>query len=308
MKIIFMGTPDFAVPCLERVVQSGHDVCAVYTNPDKPKGRGYELSQSPVKQKALQYDIKVVQPKTLRAPDVQKDIANFQPDVIVVVAYGKILPKAVLDIPKYGCINVHGSLLPKYRGAAPIQWSVINGEEVTGITTMYMNEGLDTGDILLQAETPIGEDETSEELFDRLCLIGADLLVETLSKLQDGKLKSTKQNDDLATYAPMLDKSMSKIDWTKSAQDVHNLVRGLNSWPGAVTTFDGKTLKVHRTKVREGYNGKPGQICDTENAIVMCNDITVELVEVQPVGKKRMSGKDFLRGKRLDKSKDYFFE
>ncbi len=308
MKIIFMGTPDFAVPCLEKVIQSGHDVCAVYTNPDKPKGRGYELSQSPVKQKALQYNIKVVQPKTLKNVDVQNEIANFQPDVIVVVAYGKILPKAVLDIPKYGCINVHGSLLPKYRGAAPIQWSVINGEEVTGITTMYMNEGLDTGDILLQAKTSIDPDETSEELFDRLCIMGADLLEETLCKLQKGKLKSIKQSDQLATYAPMLDKSMSKIDWTRSAQDIHNLVRGLNSWPGAVTTFDGKTVKVHRTKVCEGYKGEPGQLCDMDNGIVMCGDAAVELIEVQPVGKKRMSGKDFLRGKRLDKNRAYFFE
>lgn len=308
MKIIFMGTPDFAVPCLEKVVQSRHDVCAVYTNPDKPKGRGYELAQSPVKQKALQYNIPVVQPKTLKNVDVQKEIVDFRPDVIVVVAYGKILPKAVLDIPKYGCINVHGSLLPKYRGAAPIQWSVINGEEVTGVTTMYMNEGLDTGDILLQEKTSIGSDETSKELFDRLCIMGADLLDKTLSKLQDGKLKSTKQNDEFATYAPMLDKSISKIDWTRSARDVHNLVRGLNSWPGAVTTFDGKTLKIHRTKVCRGYKGEPGQLCDTDNGIVMCADAAVELIEVQPVGKKKMSGKDFLRGKRLDKCKEYVFE
>lgn len=307
MKVVFMGTPDFAVPCLEKLYEKCYNICAVFTNPDKPKGRKQELSQSPVKKKALNLGLDVFQPGTLKSKSVQKIVEDLAPDVIVVVAYGKILPKSILEVPSRGCINVHGSLLPKYRGAAPIQWSVINGDDVTGITTMYMNEGLDTGDIILQKSLKIGPDETSGELFDRLCGVGADLLVETMDMIESGSITRTKQIDELSSYAPMLDKSMSKIDFNKSSIKVHNLVRGLNPWPGALATFDGKVLKVHKTQVVNGYKGAPGSIVDEKNAIVMCADNTaIKLLQVQPAGKKLMSGEDFIRGQNKKNMKDFF--
>lgn len=300
LKIIFMGTPDFAVPCLEKIYSDNHDVCAAFTNPDRPKGRGYKLVCSPVKVKALELGIKVFQPESLRDQDVVKTISNLNPDVIVVVAYGKILPESILSIPKYGCVNVHASLLPKYRGAAPIQWSIINGENLTGVTTMFMDKGLDTGDIIQQREVKIDPDETSGELFSRLCFMGADLLLETLDLIKSGNAIRTKQDESKATYSKILNKSFSNIDWSKSAVEIHNLVRGLNPWPGALTIAGGKKLKIHKTKVclSSSTSKKPaGSIESYDPVYVVCGDSRLlELVEVQYEGKKRMSAVDFFRG------------
>ncbi len=298
MRIIFMGTPEFAVPCLQSILDAGHDVCAVFTQPDKPKGRGYTLTPPPVKELALKYDISVFQPKTLRTAEAAETIRGLNPDVIVVVAYGKLLPKEILDIPPYGCINVHASLLPKYRGAAPIQWSVLNGEKVTGVTTMYMAEGLDTGDMLLTEQTEIGPDETSGELHDRLSLLGAGLIVKTLQSVKDGTIKRIPQTEEGTCYASMLTKELSHIDWNKTAGEVHNLVRGLSPWPTASTIFHDKILKVHRTKIINGYSGQAGEIVQAGGLFVVCcgQGTAVELTEVQYEGGKRMSGKDFLRG------------
>jgi methionyl-tRNA formyltransferase len=303
MRIIFMGTPDFAVPCLKNLIDAGHDVCAAFTQPDKPKGRGYTLTPPPVKELALKYNIEVFQPKTLRTAEAAETIQRLNPDVIVVVAYGKILPKDILDIPRFGCINVHGSLLPKYRGAAPIQWSVINGDKVTGVTTMYMAEGLDTGDMLLTERTEIGEEETSGELYDRLSLIGAELIVKTLKEVESGTVKRTPQTEENTCYASMLTKDLSQVDWKKSAGTIHNLVRGLSPWPVASTSYRNKLLKIHKAKRVDGFVGTPGQIIDANGLFVVCcgEKSALELVEVQYEGGKRMSGKDFLRGHPADK-------
>jgi len=302
MRIIFMGTPEFAVPCLKSLLDAGHDVCAVFTQPDKPKGRGYALTPPPVKELAVQHGIEVFQPTTLRTAEAAETVRGLNPEVIVVVAYGKILPKAILDIPALGCINVHASLLPKYRGAAPIQWSVINGEKVTGVTTMYMAEGLDTGDMLLTDKTEIGPDETSGELHDRLSLMGAQLIVKTLHAVENGTAKRIPQTDENTCYASMLSKELSRIDWSKQANEIHNLIRGLSPWPTASTIYNDKILKVHRSKIVDGYTGNAGQIADlTGSFIVCCGEGTaIELVEVQYEGGKRMGGKDFLRGHPAD--------
>nr|WP_319488063.1 methionyl-tRNA formyltransferase [uncultured Caproiciproducens sp.] len=298
MRIVFMGTPDFAVPCLKRLIDAGHDLCAVFTQPDKPKGRGYALTPSPVKVLAAEKNITVFQPKTLRTEEAAETIRNLKPDVIVVVAYGKILPKEVLDIPPFGCINVHASLLPKYRGAAPIQWSVINGDKVTGVTTMFMSEGLDTGDMLLTAQTEIDSEETSGELHERLSLMGAELIVQTLQKVEDGSIERIPQSDENTCYASMLTKELARIDWSKSANEIHNLVRGLSPWPVAYTIYHNKLLKIHKTMAVNGYKGNAGEIANTDGMfVVFCGEKTaLELMEVQYEGGKRMSGKDFLRG------------
>lgn len=298
MRIIFMGTPDFAVPSLQSIIDAGHDVCAVFTQPDKPKGRGYTLTPSEVKRLALHYDIEVFQPKTLRTADAAEIIRKLTPDVIVVVAYGKILPKEILDIPKFGCVNVHASLLPKYRGAAPIQWAVINGEKITGVTTMYMAEGIDTGDIIEQVETEIGPDETAGELHDRLSVLGAGLLVQTLAKLQTGTAVRTPQTEENTCYASILTKELSSIQWDQSDGSIHNLVRGLSPWPTASTYYRGKLLKIHKTRIVAGYKGQPGEVINADGSFIVCcgNHTAVELLEVQYEGGKRMSGKDFLRG------------
>lgn len=301
MKVVFMGTPAFAVECLEKIILAGHEVVAVLTQQDKPKGRGYELSQSAVKVCALNHGIRVIQPKTLRNQETFDLLKQINPEVIVVVAYGKILPKNILSLPKYGCINVHASLLPKYRGAAPIQWSIINGEEKTGVTTMYMDEGLDTGDMILKDETSIQGDETSKDLFERLSIMGANLIVKTLEEIEKGSAIRIKQDDSLATYACLIDKSMSKIDWSKNAYTIHNLVRGLNPWPGALTILNDKILKIHKTKVVEDVNGTMGQLKSLNPCIVCCGDNTaIELLEVQFEGKKRMPAVDFFRGQRIE--------
>ena len=301
MKIIFMGTPDFAVPCLESLIKSEDEVVAVFTRPDKKKGRNYALSSPPIKELALKYGIKVFQPENLKNIDTTKLITELNPDLIVVVAYGKILPKEVLKIPALGCINVHGSLLPKYRGAAPIQWAIINGEKTTGVTTMYMDAGLDTGDIILKSETQVGVGETSGELFDRLSIIGAELLSRTLNMIKSGKIRREKQIDKDVSYAPMLDKSAAKINWNYSAEKIHNLVRGLNPWPIARTVIDGKGLKIYKTKVYKTMCGRPGEVKSFEPFVVACgNNSSIEILELQLESKKRMSSKDFLRGYRLN--------
>ncbi len=301
MRVVFMGTPDFAVPSLQKLLDAGFEVCAVYTQPDKPKGRGHKLQAPPVKELALRHEIPVFQPASLRKEEVQQELQSFQPDVIVVVAYGKILPKAVLDLPRLGCINVHGSLLPKYRGAAPIQWTVINGDGTGGVTTMFMGEGLDTGDVLLKAETPVGAEETAGQLFDRLKDLGADLLLETLEKLERGKLTPVPQNEEDATHAPMLSKELSVIDWSKPARELHDLIRGLNPWPSAYSYLDGKKLKIHASRVAEG-SGEAGKAFSKDgNLLVYCGKDALELTEIQTENGKRMDGKSYLLGHPLNK-------
>lgn len=296
MRVIFMGTPDFAVPSLRKLLEEKYEVCAVFTQPDKPKGRGHKLQPPPVKELALEYGIPVYQPATLRTEEAQEQIVSLRPDLIVVVAYGKILPKAVLDAPKLGCINVHGSLLPKYRGAAPIQWAVIHGEKTAGVTTMMMAEGMDTGDMLLKAETPVGEEETAGELFDRLMTIGADLLSDTLQKLEVGTLERIPQAESEATMAPMLSKELSQIDWARSARELHDLIRGLNPWPCAHSTLDGKRLKLLASRVTEG-NGEPGTVESRNGGLVVyCGEGALLLTELQTENGKRMSGGNYLLG------------
>lgn len=305
MNIVFMGTPDFAVHSLDRLIKDGHNISAVFTKQDMPRGRKMIMTPPEVKVFAESRGLTVYQPSTLRDEGVIELIKGLSPDAIVVVAYGKLLPKEVLDIPPYGCINLHGSLLPRFRGAAPIQWTVLSGDKIGGATTMYMNEGLDTGDMILKYETEVGEDETSEELFDRLAVSGADLLSQTLDLLAEGKASRTPQSEADATYAPMLDKSMCLIDWTKSCDDVHNLVRGLNSWPMALTTLEGKRIKIIKTK-KSSLSGKAGFVVSTDPLTVACGSGAVEILTLQPEGKKAMDSKSFLMGHRLNK--DNYFE
>lgn len=300
MRIVFMGTPDFAVPSLQALIDAGHDVCAVYTQPDKPQGRKQILTAPPVKTLALEHDIPVFQPNTLKNEDEQARLRELAPEVIIVVAYGKLLPKAVLDIPPHGCINVHGSLLPRWRGAAPIQWAVIAGDEMAGVTTMQMAEGLDTGDMLLTYETKVGERETAGELFDRLAQSGAELLTQTLVKLDE--ITPRPQDDAQSCYAHMLDKQMAVIDWSKSAHEIDCLIRGLNPWPIALTTLSGERLKVFAAEKANG-NGEPGTVLEADpkkGLTVACGEGALKLTEIQLVGGKRMKATDFLRGHSLE--------
>lgn len=299
MKIIFMGTPDFAVSCLEGVIDAGHEVCAVFTQPDKPRGRKMVMTPPAVKIYSLEQGLTVYQPNTLKDGKALEIIKGYAPDVIVVAAYGKILPKEIIEYPKYGCINVHGSILPKYRGAAPIQWSVINGDDETGITTMQMNEGLDTGDILLIEKTVISIDDTASSVFDRLANIGASLIVKTLNMAENGELTPVKQNDEESSYAPMLDKNISKIDFSKDALSVHNLVRGLYDWPIAHTYYKGKKMKIFKTCVSEKC-GKVGEVLSVSPLTIACGDKSVEILELQLEGKKRMDYKSFLLGHPIE--------
>lgn len=299
MKIIYMGTPDFAVPALKSLANSQHTVCAVFTQPDKPRGRKQVMTPPDVKVCAQSLDIPVFQPESMKSEEAIELVKSFAPDVIVVAAYGKILPKAVLDIPKYGCLNIHGSLLPKYRGAAPIQQSVLNGDKVTGITTMLMDVGLDTGDILQTAQTEIGENETSGELFDRLAELGGELILKTLTALENGSLTPVKQDETLATHTSKIDKSLCPIDFSKSAFEVHNKVRGLNPWPVATTKICGKSVKVYSTRLCE-KSGKSGTVLSVKPLVVACAEKSVEIIELQPEGKKRMTAEAFLAGHRLE--------
>ena len=295
-----MGTPDFAVPALEKLAQSpDYTVAAVFTQPDKPKGRKMVMTPPDVKVCAEKLGIPVFQPSSMRSEEAYNSLKELNPDVIVVAAYGQILPKAVLDLPKFGCVNIHGSLLPKYRGAAPIQQSVLDGEKVTGVTTMLMDVGLDTGDILLKAETEIGENETAGELFDRLAVLGGELIIETLDKLKKGEITPQKQDESLATHTSKISKKLCPIDFNKSAFEVHNKVRGLNPWPVAVTEIAGKTVKVYSSRVSD-MSGAAGTILSLKPFVVACGDKSVELIEIQPQGKKRMTAQAFLAGHKLN--------
>lgn len=300
MKVVFMGTPDFAVPSLQALIDSGkHKVIAVYTQPDKPVGRKRVLTAPPVKQLAEKNGIDVYQPATFRDERAVKELKSLAPDVIAVIAYGKLLPQSVLDIPKYGCINIHGSLLPKLRGAAPIQRCIIDGETETGVTSMQMNAGLDTGDMLIAGRVEVLPDETAGELFDRLAPLGAEVLIKTLDAAENGTLSPVKQDDSQSTYASMLSKEEALIDWNMSAKSIHNKVRGMNPWPVAVTAFNGKKLKIYRTVVCS-QGGKPGSVISVDPPTVACGDGSVELSEVQLEGKNRMSAADFFRGQRIE--------
>lgn len=295
-----MGTPEFAIPSLEKLIGSSHEICAVFTKPDKPVGRKKIITPPPIKIFALNHGLKVYQPEKIKSEETEQLIKSLNPDLIVVVAYGKIISKNIIETPKYGCINVHGSLLPKYRGAAPIQWSIINGDSVTGITTMFMDEGLDTGDILLQRKTFISEDETSDELKSRLAIIGAELLIETIQKLEEGNLERTPQDNSKATLSPPLDKINGQIYWGNTAREIHNLIRGSNSWPIAHTTIMGKRFKIYKSKVSNLRSSYPGKVVSIDPFVIGCgNNTSLELLEVQIEGKKRMLAADFARGYRM---------
>ncbi len=303
MKIIYMGTPDFAAVSLNALLDAGYDVMAVFTQPDKPKGRGHKLAFSPVKEIAVAHDIPVYQPTTLKNEEIQQVIRDMAPDMIVVVAYGKLLPEAVLNVPPLGCINVHGSLLPKYRGAAPIQWSVLNGDKETGITTMYMAKGMDTGDIILQDVTPIGEDETAAELFDRMAVLGAQTLLKTIPMLEAGTAPRIPQDEAEASHVSMLSKDQAQIDFTKTADEVHHFICGMSDWPCAFTAIDGKRLKVYRSH-RSTLTSKQsaGSVVESKKVLtVVCGDgKCVELTEVQYDNGKRMAADAFLRGHSVE--------
>lgn len=300
MRILFMGTPDFAVPCLEKLIKDGHNIVGVLTQPDKPQGRKMKLTPPPVKELALQNNLEVYQPESLKNDAIKQLLEDKQPELIVVVAYGKILPKYVLDFPKYGCINVHGSLLPRWRGAAPIQWSIIAGDKTAGVTTMKMAEGLDTGDMLLKYETEIGQTETAGELFDRLALNGAELLHDTIEQIDS--IVPEVQDESKANYAHMLDKQMAQIDWSKSNKEIDCLIRGLNPWPVALTTLNGERLKIYSASL-ENASGKAGEVlnADSKNGLlVACGEGAMLLNEIQVVGGKRMNAKDYLRGHKIE--------
>ena len=297
MRIVFMGTPEFAVPCLERLIHDGHEVVLAVTQPDKPKGRGHQLTPPPVKACALSHGIPVFQPNTMKSDEAYEELRAWAPALIVVVAYGKILPQRILDLPPLGCINVHASLLPRFRGAAPIQWAVLSGDTETGVTTMRMEAGLDTGDMLLKSRRPLPPEMTAGELHDLLSADGAALLSDTLRALEAGTLQPEKQDDALSCYAPMLDKSLCPLDWSKPAEVLHNQVRGLNPWPTATCRFEGKSLKVHASRVGGPSSAQPGTVIKDSPFTVACGRGTsLELLEVQAEGARRMSAADFLRG------------
>lgn len=306
MKIVFMGTPDFAEKSLETVYNAGHEILAVVTNPDRPKGRGMKMVASPVKEFAVSKNLKIYQPEKVRKNvEFIEEIKKLEPDVICVVAYGKILPKEILEIPKLGCINVHGSLLPKYRGSAPIQWAVINGEKVTGVTTMYMDVGMDTGDMILKEETEIAPDETTGELWDRLAKIGAELLVKTLEQIENKTAPRIPQGEDFS-MAPMLDKEMSKIDWeSKTVQEIKNLVRGLNPIMGTYSYLNGKKIKIWKVDVVEADNEnvKNGTVLKSDSKdglYIKAKDGVIKVLEIQGENAKKMNIQDFLRGNQIE--------
>jgi methionyl-tRNA formyltransferase len=305
MKICFMGTPEFAVPTLKRILDDGHDVLAVFTQPDKPKGRGMNLAQPPVKELALTYKIPVYQPKTLKDKEIIYQIKSLDLDLIVVVAYGKILPKEILELPRYGCINVHASLLPKYRGAAPIQWSIINGEKETGITTMMMDEGLDTGDMLLKSVVEIENTDTALTLHNKLSLCGADLLSKTIKLIENNDLIKIPQDHSEFTYAPTLNKSLCKIDFKMEALKINNLIRGLNPWPVAIAEYSGKKLKIYSAEIineTADFKFTEGELISDSALIIGCGkDTVIKFLEVQLEGKKKMQASEFLRGHKIKK-------
>ena len=299
MRILFMGTPDFAVASLKALVEAGHDICGVFTQPDKPKNRGHKLAFSPVKEYALTQNLPVFQPLKLRDGTALALVRELAPELIVVAAYGRILPEEILNAPTYGAINVHSSILPKYRGSAPINWAILNGEKVTGVTIMYMAAELDAGDIIRVAETPIDPNEDAQTLTQRLALLGADALVQTVSDLQSGAATRTQQDHAQFTYAPMLDKSLSPMDFSKPAQQLHDQVRGLIPWPCATMMLGGSTVKVYRTDVGGGTASAPGTVvqADKKGLAIACGDGSVlEILELQPQGGKRMTAAAYLAG------------
>ncbi len=302
MRIAFMGTPDFSVPCLRALVEAGHAVVGVFCQPDKPVGRKQELKMPPVKEEALRHNLPVFQPKSLRNGEGVRLLQEISPDLVIVVAYGKILPPDVLAFPKYGCVNIHASLLPKYRGASPIHWAVINGDSETGVTSMQMDEGMDTGDILLTERCPIGINDTTEDLFDRLSAIGAKLLLKTIEQIEAGTAVRIPQDHTKATTVSLLTKELGTIDWTQSALTIHNKIRGLYSWPGAHTLLNGKLLKLHHSLLSDkSGNGTPGAVIPANGKLLVCcgDNRCIELTELQPEGKKRMTAAAFLNGAHL---------
>ena len=304
-RIVYMGTPDIAVVILERLIKEPYEIVLAVTQPDRPKGRGHEMAFSPVKETALKHGIPVFQPEKLRNSEAVADIEKAKPDMIVVAAFGQILPKSVLSLPKYGCINVHASLLPAYRGAAPIQWAILDGQKETGVTIMYMNEGLDTGDILLQKAIPIADDETGGSLHDRLAELGAEALMEALPKILDGSLKPVPQGEMTTPYAKQLTKEIGKLDFTQPAESLERYVRGLNPWPGTFTFLNGKLLKIWKADVTELPQdaGEPGSITDinAETFTFVTADGGLRILELQPEGKRRMKTAEFLRGYHFTK-------
>ncbi len=300
MRVVFMGTPDIAATCLKRILADGFQVVGVYTQPDRPKGRGMKLTASPVKEVALEAGIPVFQPENFREEETVEALRALKPDICAVVAYGRILPQKVLDVPTFGCINIHASLLPKYRGSAPYQWAVLNGEKETGVTAMYLCREMDAGDMIDRVTTPIGENETAGEVLDRLALLGAGLLSKTLDRFQAGPVAGEKQDESLVSYAPMLDKSLCPIDFHRTAQQVHDQVRGLQPWPVATMELQGKRFKVHETHVAAG-EGEPGQILGLTKTglVIACGEGAVEIRSLQAEGGKRMNAPDYFRGHPL---------
>ena len=301
MRVVFMGTPDIAATCLKKVLGDGFEVVGVWTQPDRPKGRGMKLVQSPVKELALANNIPVFQPENFRADEDVQALRDLNPDVVAVVAYGRILPQRVLDIPTKGCVNIHASILPEYRGSAPYQWAVLDGKKETGVTAQHMVREMDAGDIIDVAKTPIGENETAGELLDRLAVLGADLLSRTLTAFAEGTVTRTPQDPAGISFAPMLDKSMCPIDWCKTSQQVHDQVRGLHPWPIATMELKGKKFKVHATRIVEG-SGQPGQILGlTKTGLrIACGEGAVEVISLQSEGGKRMAAPDYFRGHPLE--------
>ena len=297
-----MGTPDIAATCLKKIIEDGFDVVGVYTQPDRPKGRGMKMVMSPVKELALAHNLPVFQPENFRADEDVQALADLKPDVVAVVAYGRMLPQRVLDIPTHGCINIHASLLPQYRGSAPYQWAVLDGRTETGVSAMYLCAQMDAGDVIDVAKTPIGENETAGELLDRLAVLGADLLDKTLRAMENGPVTATAQEESQVTYAPMLDKSICPIDWSKSAQAIHNQVRGLHPWPVATMELQGTKFKVHETRVLEAeHNQEPGTVIAlTKTGLQMaCGQGVIEIRSLQAEGGKRMAAPDYFRGHPL---------
>ncbi len=303
MRVVFMGTPDIAATCLKKILKDGFDVVAVYTKPDRPKGRGMKMEISPVKQIAVEAGIPVFQPENFREEETVQQLRDLKSDVCAVVAYGRLLPQNVLDVPTYGCINIHASALPKYRGSAPYQWTVLDGQTETGVTAMYLVRKMDAGDIIEISKTTVGENETAGELLDRLAVLGADLLSKTLGRFASGeKVTATPQDESQVTFAPLLDKSMCPIDWSKTARQVHNQVRGLHPWPVATMELDGKQFKVHETRVVPGH-GVPGTVLElNKNGLVIaCGQDAVEIRSLQAEGGKRMRAPDYFRGHPLQR-------
>ena len=303
MKVLFMGTPEIAATILEAIIASKHEVVGVVTQEDKPKGRGKALSAPPVKEVALAHNIEVFQPPKIKEASAIERLREFDADIFVVAAYGKILSKEILDMPKYGCINAHASLLPKYRGAAPIQWSIIDGEKLTGVTVMQMDEGLDTGDMLFKSVVEIADDDTADTLYDKLSVCGGSLIVEALDRIEVGDIHPIKQDDSMATYAKMLDKSLGRLNFNRPAAEIERLVRGLNSWPGTYTFIDGKSLKIWEVKLSDiDSNGEPGTVHSADNGKLFVNtlDKALEVVTIQLEGKKRMDVKSFMLGFKIN--------